>query len=139
MLVITADHGMVTVPEDARVDVDTEPTLQRGVRLLGGDARARHVYTEPGAATDVLSTWSEVLGDRAWIATRDEAVDAGWFGPVVADHVRGRIGDLVVAARADTAIVRSLAEPTATRLLGHHGSLTPDEQLIPLLTFRPDS
>jgi predicted AlkP superfamily pyrophosphatase or phosphodiesterase len=139
MLVITADHGMVTVPKDARVDVDTEPALLRGVRLLGGDARARHVYTEPGAAADVLATWTDVLGDRAWIATRDEAVNAGWFGPVVADRVRGRIGDLVVAARGETAIVRSRAEPTASRLLAHHGSLTPDEQLIPLLTFRPGS
>lgn len=54
-LVVTADHGMVTVPEQGRLDFDTEPALQAGVRLLGGEPRARHVYTEPGATDDVLS------------------------------------------------------------------------------------
>lgn len=136
MLVVTADHGMVRVPEDQRVDFDTEPHLQHGVRLLGGEGRARHVYTEPGATADVFDAWRELLGERVWIKTRDEACEAGWFGPRVSDRARARIGDLVVAARTDTAIVRSAVEPTVSRFHGHHGSLTADEQLVPLLTFQ---
>src|SRR5919206_2886320 len=96
-LVIIADHGMVTVPETSRLDFDTEPALQAGVRLLGGEPRARYVYTEPGATDDVLAAWRELIGDRAWIHTRDEAIAAGWFGPVVEDRIRNRIGDLIVA------------------------------------------
>lgn len=137
-LVIIADHGMVTVPEDARLDFDLEPALQAGVHQLGGDPRARYVYTEPGATADVLATWRELIGDRAWIRTREEAIAAGWFGPVVDDHVRGRIGDLVVAARTPFAVVRSHVSPRVSSLIGHHGSLTPEEQLIPLLVYRPD-
>ena len=132
-LVVIADHGMVTVPEDGKLDFDTEPALQAGVRLLGGDARARYVYTEPGATDDVLAAWRELIGDRAWIHTRDEAIAAGWFGPVVEHHVRDRIGDIIVAARTNFAIVRSQASPKLSRLIGHHGSLTIDEQLVPLL------
>jgi predicted AlkP superfamily pyrophosphatase or phosphodiesterase len=137
-LVVIADHGMVTVPEEARLDFDTEPALQAGVRLLGGDPRARYVYTEPGANDDVRAAWCELLGDRTWIRTRDEAIAAGWFGPVVEPHIRDRIGDLVVAARADFAIVQSRVTPTMTSLIGHHGSLTAEEQLVPLLVYRPD-
>lgn len=137
-LVIIADHGMVTVPEDARLDFDLEPALQAGVHQLGGDPRARYVYTEPGATADVLATWRELIGARAWIRTREEAIAAGWFGPVVDDHVRGRIGDLVVAARTPFAVVRSRVSPRVSSLIGHHGSLTPEEQLIPLLVYRPD-
>jgi len=138
-LVVIADHGMVTVPEEGKLDFDTEPALQAGVRLLGGDARARYVYTEPGATDTVLATWRELIGDRAWIRARDEAVAAGWFGPVVEPHIRGRIGDLIVAARTDFAIVQSHVTPELSRLIGHHGSLTADEQLVPLLVYRPDS
>jgi predicted AlkP superfamily pyrophosphatase or phosphodiesterase len=137
-LVVIADHGMVTVPEHGRLDFDTEPSLQAGVRLLGGDPRARYVYTEPGATDDVRSAWRELIGDRAWIRTRDEAIAAGWFGPVVEPHIRDRIGDLIVAARTDFAIVQSRVTPRMSQLIGHHGSLTADEQLVPLLVYRPD-
>jgi predicted AlkP superfamily pyrophosphatase or phosphodiesterase len=138
-LVVIADHGMVTVPEEARLDFDTEPALQAGVRLLGGDPRARYVYAEPGATDDVRAAWRQLIGDRAWICTRDEAVAAGWFGPVVERRIRDRIGDLIVAARTDFAVVQSRVAPTLSRLIGHHGSLTADEQLVPLLVYGPDA
>jgi predicted AlkP superfamily pyrophosphatase or phosphodiesterase len=137
-LVVIADHGMVTVPEEARLDFDTEPALQAGVRLLGGDPRARYIYTDPGATDDVVAAWSELIGDRAWICTRDEAIEAGWFGPVVEPRIRDRIGDVIVAARGDFAVVRSQVTPKLSRLIGHHGSLTADEQLVPLLVHRHD-
>jgi predicted AlkP superfamily pyrophosphatase or phosphodiesterase len=137
-LVVIADHGMVTVPEESRLDFDTEPDLQAGVRLLGGDPRARYVYTEPGATDDVLAAWREHIGARAWIRTRDEAIAAGWFGPVVEHRIRDRIGDLVVAARTEFAIVRSRVTPKQSRLIGHHGSLTAEEQLVPLLVYSQD-
>ena len=138
-LVVTADHGMVTVPELGRLDFDTEPALQAGVRLLGGEPRTRYLYTEPGATDDVLAAWRELIGARAWIVTRDEAIAQGWFGPVVEDRFRDRIGDVVVAARTDFAVVRSALEPKLALLIGHHGSLTAAEQLVPLLVFSPDS
>jgi predicted AlkP superfamily pyrophosphatase or phosphodiesterase len=138
-LVVIADHGMVTVPEEDRLDFDTEPALRAGVRLLGGDPRARYVYPEPGATEDVLAAWCEVIGDRAWICTREEAIAAGWFGLVVEHHIRDRIGDLIVTACTDFAVVQSHVTPKLSRLIGHHGSLTADEQLVPLLAYRPDS
>lgn len=137
-LVVIADHGMVTVPEEGRLDFDTEPALQAGVRLLGGDPRARYVYTEPDATADVLATWRGSIGDRAWILTRDEAIEAGWFGRIVDHRIRDRIGDIIVAARAEFAVIRSQATPKLSRLIGHHGSLTDAEQLVPLLCYRPD-
>lgn len=129
-LLVTGDHGMVTTT--VRFDADTDPDLQRGVALLGGDPRARHVYARPGAAADVLATWQQMLGDHAWTVTGEQAVAEGWFG-AVADGMRTRIGDVVVAMRGGAAIVRSEAEPLISRMTGQHGSLTPEEQLVPLL------
>jgi len=133
LLVVVADHGMVAVDPSAVVDVDGSPTLTDGVDDIGGEARARHVYVMDGAADDVLAAWRAELADHAWVVTRDEAIDAGWFGPRVADDVRPRIGDVVAAARGSAAIVRRTIEPIESALVGQHGSLTTAEQRIPLL------
>jgi hypothetical protein len=106
------------------------------VRLLGGDARSRHVYVESGAVDDVLAAWTERLGPLAWVLPREEAVEAGWFGPVTSPETLRRIGDVVVAMRGDAAVVRTRAEKFLATLIGQHGSLTAVEQEIPLLMLR---
>ncbi|GAA4242709.1 alkaline phosphatase family protein [Actinomadura meridiana] len=130
-LYVTADHGMVD-PVD-RVDADTVDGLRDGVALLGGDARARYVYSEPGAHDDVLAAWTAVLGDRAWVVSRDRAVADGWFGPVGPGMLE-RIGDVIAVPHAELAIVASEREPWLNRMVGMHGSLVSAEQLVPLLT-----
>jgi hypothetical protein len=131
VLVVTGDHGMVAV--DRRYDVDTDPVLSDGVAQVSGDPRARHVHVRPGALDDVLATWREVLGNEAWVVPGEQAVADGWFGLPVAPHARVRIGEIVVAARGGTAVIRSRAERFLSRMPGQHGSLTRDEQLVPLL------
>ncbi len=133
VLHVTADHGMVDVAEQDRIDVDAVPELRAGVALLGGEPRARHVYARAGAAGEVLAAWREVLGHRAWVASREEAVADGWFGPVQ-PWLAPRIGDVVAAPAGPWAIVATKAEPRESRLLAVHGSLTPADQLVPLLT-----
>jgi hypothetical protein len=110
------------------------PGLRQGVALLGGEPRARHVYARPGAAADVLATWAEVVGDRAWVLPRDEAIAAGWFGPVN-PALAGRIGDVVAAPAGPFAIVATRAEALESSLVGMHGSLTSADQLVPLLSL----
>jgi len=132
-LYVTADHGMVDVPAAGRIDVDAIPALREGVALLGGEARARHVYARPGAAADVLAAWRDTLAENAWVLSRDAAIGEGWFGPVN-DSVAARIGDVVAAATGTAAMVATRAEPRESALVGMHGSLTPAEQLIPLLS-----
>lgn len=133
LLAVVADHGMVEVSPGRTVDVDATPALLDGVEAVAGEARARHVYIEDGSQGDVLDAWRTVLGERAWVLSREEAIEAGWFGPQVSDQVRPRIGDVVAAARDTAAIVRRTAEPLESSLIGHHGSLTFAEQTVPLL------
>jgi Type I phosphodiesterase / nucleotide pyrophosphatase len=134
VLHVTADHGMTDVAASDRIDVDAEPRLREGVALLGGEPRARHVYCQPGAAEDVLAAWREVLGDRAWVVTREQAIADGWFGPVN-PAFSARIGDVIAAPCGPSAIVATKAEPRESALAGMHGSLTQSDQLVPLLTL----
>ncbi|MGW7793915.1 alkaline phosphatase family protein, partial [Streptomyces tricolor] len=71
-----------------------------------------------------------------WVASRDEAIAAGWFGPHVDERVYPRIGDVVAAAHDDVLIIASEREPKESALVGNHGSMTPAEQLVPLLEVR---
>jgi hypothetical protein len=134
-LLITADHGMLDVPQTTRLDLDRHPDLGEGVRLLAGEPRARYVHVHEGAADDVLERWRAVLGDRAWVASRDEAIASGVFGPVD-DALAARIGDVVALARGTWAMTATEREPGPSRLIGYHGSLTATELAIPLLTAR---
>ena len=134
VLHVTADHGMVDVDDEARVDGDTVPALVEGVRALAGEPRARHVHAVRGAEPDVLARWQAELGDRMWVGTGDDAVAAGLFGPVVGGRARARIGDVVAIATGDVAVVRRRAEPRFSALRGQHGALTDDERLVPLLS-----
>lgn len=132
-LSITADHGMVDVPHGQRIDLAHDPELAAGIRHVAGEFRGLQLHCEAGATNDVLETWRDRVGSRAWIRTRDEAIDQGWFGPV-REQVRPRIGEIIVAMHDVFAVVDSrTARPQLLALLGLHGSLTPDEVAIPLL------
>ncbi|WP_157537721.1 alkaline phosphatase family protein [Nocardioides sp. Root190] len=131
-LVVVADHGMVDVSEQSRIDVAEHDELRSGVAIVGGEARFRHLYCRGGAVPDVITTWQEVLGARADVLTRAEAIGRGWFGPVD-PSVLPRIGDVVVACRDDFAVLSTEGFPYEAKLIGMHGSLTHDEMLIPVL------
>jgi hypothetical protein len=131
-LLVVADHGMLDSPISARVDVDRELVLRDGVALMGGEARFRHLYCRSGAVADVAATWSSVLGRRADVLTRQEAVGRGWFGQVD-PSVLPRLGDVIVACRGDHAVVSTADFAYEATLIGLHGSLSADEMLIPML------
>ncbi|ASU83146.1 alkaline phosphatase family protein [Nocardiopsis gilva YIM 90087] len=131
-LYITADHGMVDTGPDTRIDVESDPDLSAGVRVLAGEARVRQVYVRDGAADDVLAAWRERLDGRAEVITRDDAIARDLFG-AVDDGVRERIGDVLALAHGDIALVAPKAEPVESSLVGQHGSLTPVELRVPLL------
>jgi hypothetical protein len=135
-LVVTADHGMVNIEAEDKVDVADVPELMEGVRVLAGEARARHVVADAGAEADVLATWTEVMGGRMWVVTRQEAVEAGWFGPRVEDRVLERMGHVIAAARVPIGVFQREVDPLQAGLVGHHGSLTEVEQLVPFIVVR---
>ena len=137
LLVITADHGMVDVDLAQRWDVATTPGLLEGVELVAGEPRALHLHLAEGHTADVVAErWQDVLGGAAVVAVGQDAVDANWFGSV-AEHVRPRIGDVVVAMTGRATVVDSRTQsPRSLELVGVHGSMTPHEMYVPLLWVR---
>ncbi|MEO5533733.1 MAG: alkaline phosphatase family protein [Pseudolysinimonas sp.] len=131
-MLVTGDHGGLDILRDDHVIIP--PELLDSVRHVSGEPRCLALHLESGAdAAAVLARWQTAEGGRAWIATRDEAIDAGFFGEVD-DDVRPRIGDILVVARKRIAYY--LDENDRGRsMVGQHGALTLDEVAIPLLRF----
>ena len=128
-VVVTADHGQVHVAGDV---TPLAPEVATHVQTQSGEARFRWLHAHPGEAAALLDAARAIHGDRAWIHTRDELIDDGWFGPTVTDAARERYGDVALVAKGTTAFT----EPTDTgpyRLVGRHGSATPAELDVPLL------
>lgn len=136
-VVVTADHGVVDVPHHQHVLFDQVPSLVRGVRHVGGEPRCLHLYLDPDAGpeqrTALAEAWQMEEGTRAWVATREQAIEHGWYGEV-APEVLPRIGDVIVAARKRIAYYDSRpSDQSARGMIGQHGSLTDDERRIPLI------
>jgi Type I phosphodiesterase / nucleotide pyrophosphatase len=130
-LIITADHGMIDIPADQRIVAEDDPALMAGLSALAGEGRFRQLYVDQELPRRVADRWRGRLGELAWVRTRDEAIDEGWFA-TTDDQLRDRWGHVLVALRADWAIM-TRAFPREFTLIGMHGSLTPAEMLVPLI------
>lgn len=134
-VVVTSDHGMVDVPPRRQVVLD-ESHL-RGIRHVGGEPRMIHAYLDADAdAAGVLAQWRSDLDGIADVLTREEAVAAGLFGPLVAEASASRVGDLLAVARGNGAVYDGTASDQRGRgMVGQHGGLTPEERQVPLIRF----
>jgi hypothetical protein len=130
-VIITGDHGMVDIPSEQRIIAEDDPALMAGVSALAGEARFRHLYVDQEPPRRVADRWRARFGELAWVRTRDEAIDEGWFA-AMDDQLRERWGHVLVAPRGDWAVMTS-AFPREFTLIGMHGSLTPAEMVVPLL------
>lgn len=137
LVLLTADHGMVDIPSEDRVDYSQFPDLVDGVRLTAGEPRMVQLHLEDPEDADArarLSTaWANRFGDRAWVLDRDYLIAAGYFGHDVRPEVRDRIGDLIIAAHGSLALFDlRRSNPGALSMVGQHGSWTDDERFVPL-------
>jgi hypothetical protein len=130
-LVVTADHGQVDVGNAVEV---LGGDVMDGVTLITGEGRFRWLHVRPGALDAVADAARGAFGDIAWVRTKDEMVEEGWLGGVPSTAVASRLGDVVLAPFTPTAFLDP-ADTGELRLVGRHGSLTPDEMLIPLLSW----
>lgn len=130
LLVITADHGMVDV--DERVDIDDFSELRRDVQMTAGEERAVQAYTDK--PDEVCECWANILGERAFVLTKESAVQAGLFGEM-SERARERAGDVFAFMRGRWALLdrRSRLNPQFPLQSGVHGSLTEYEMLVPFL------
>lgn len=130
-IVVTADHGQVHVGERT---LPLDPAVRPLVRVMSGEGRFRWLHAKPGAAQDLLEAAAVAYSPVAWVRSRQQIIDDGWFGPVVSPPVAARLGDVALVAHEPVSF-DDPAERTAVELIGRHGSLTSAEMLVPRLVL----
>jgi len=137
LLIITADHGQTATPPERAVRLSDHPVLQQTLLLPpAGEPRAAYLYVRPGQAETLRAYVAKRLPDRFLLVEMEQALAAGLFGPEKpTPELRARLGDFLLLARNDS---RLIVEEKKVPIHGHHGSLTQEEMLVPLLMVRLD-
>jgi predicted AlkP superfamily pyrophosphatase or phosphodiesterase len=142
-VVLTADHGIVDVPQANQIYLDELdlPTL----KLVGGDPRANYLYleakvdeTEAVALADAIERQLHALplGGGVRVVTRQQLIDAKWFGSTVTADAQSRMPELFALAVSRTALYhRDFAAKKSLNMIGQHGSISPEELAIPLIKY----
>jgi hypothetical protein len=128
-LVVTADHGQVHTG-DALYELPAH--VLEHVSIQSGEARFRWLHARGGRAGALYDATVEHFGDLAWVRTKAQVIEDGWFGPNVTSVASSRLGDVALVAKGTHAFVDP-ADTGPYRLIGRHGSLTRAEMLVPLL------
>ncbi|RAE81595.1 alkaline phosphatase family protein, partial [Burkholderia multivorans] len=63
-LVVTADHGMVDIDHDRRLDLVDAPDLKAGLRHLGGEPQAPPLHAQLGDQGAVAAARNQNPGER---------------------------------------------------------------------------
>jgi len=127
-VILTADHGMVDVPVENQIHLETLAPLAGDDVLCGGDTRSAFVYCKRDIRVDL----EQELGSRAVVTTWDELVEAGYV--LAPTHKDNRYPDLVILAKGSTTLYdRRTCKPRSLKMLGHHGSISDEEMRVPLL------
>jgi hypothetical protein len=131
-LLITADHGQVHVGDNV---IHPGDDLLAMVRLQSGEGRFRWLHARHGAHADLLAAAAQAHASTAWVVSRAQVLDEGWFGPAMSAPVASRLGDVALVARSDVTFYDP-ADSGPFELVCRHGSLTSAEMLVPLLAAR---
>lgn len=132
-LLLTADHGIIDVPIEKHIYLDeiSIPELE----FVGGDPRVLFLYFLSQPTVADRSRIQEFLGKRAYVATRDEVIEANWFGETQ-DFAVARMPEIFLISIGETALYhRDFAKPNSLKMIGQHGSVSHEELAVPLLRF----
>lgn len=137
LLILTADHGQITVPESGLLRVERYPAIKDNLLLPPtGDYRAAYLYAKQGKL-DLLRTYlREQFSEQLVTIDSTKALNLGlWGHGDLNAQVCDRMGNLVVMMRHNYAFYSPVTDKPYI-MGGKHGSLTPDEMLIPFLCVR---
>eukprot|EP00816_Leptocylindrus_hargravesii_P011606 CAMPEP_0196809958 /NCGR_PEP_ID=MMETSP1362-20130617/9823_1 /TAXON_ID=163516 /ORGANISM="Leptocylindrus danicus, Strain CCMP1856" /LENGTH=684 /DNA_ID=CAMNT_0042184809 /DNA_START=58 /DNA_END=2112 /DNA_ORIENTATION=+ len=148
-IVVTADHGHVTVMPEQMVELPRNLLDCLEYANIGVHGYGRHAYLHcrTGLQEEFRRRWdasTALLRDNFLLLSIDEAIDEHLFGPSPPKlQVRPRLGDFVamaigrhtLATANEIGIYRDSAD---SKCVGAHGSLLPEEMNIPYIVLTPE-
>lgn len=138
VLLVTADHGHMSTPPARMRYMQHHPEIRSMLAATeGGEPRHAFLYAAAGALDELYSAATEAFSGDFLVLRGREALAAGLYGHPTALHpeIDRRVGDVVLLARGQCTLWPELE---GSKPNGMHGSLTPEEMLVPFLPMRLD-
>lgn len=133
-VVLTADHGVIDVPNEGHIYLDECQALSGRLLDVGGDPRATFLYFAPEVEIQgmkrELRAW---LGEAAHVVDVSELVEAGLYSSDVLAHSNIKPDLVVLAGTKRATYHRNFAKPASLNMIGQHGGVSVEEITIPIL------
>jgi len=139
MVIVTADHGMIDVPDNKMIWISDHPKLKECLRwTMNGQQRYLYCHIKKDKKEEFVSYVKKNLPCK--ILSTQEILDMKLFG-LFSYHkdIKNRIGDYVLIPRDDYAFYDlSPGEERDSYGLnyGDHGGLSSDEMFVPLIVIK---
>lgn len=134
-LIVTADHGHVTIPEVRRCFIRHDEALAK--RLIvppSGEPQVPMFHVKSNEHDAFEKEFRERFGEYFALITRKDAEDLRLFGPEpLSERSRLRIGDFLAIPPEPTMLVYVPEDGKTHILTGGHAGLTPSEMHVPLV------
>jgi hypothetical protein len=133
-LVVTADHGQITVPDDSRLVIEEDDDqLDDLLAPPSGEPRLPVFFVRTGREEPFRERMAERFGERLALLTAPEVEEMRLLGPgPLSPAARARLGDYVGLAAGREVLIYAREKGVAA-MRGFHGGLHPDEARIPLI------
>ena len=132
LFILTADHGHISTPQNAALEVRSHPELLDCLVMLpSGEARLPYAFLRPGREAKFLDYVRRTWGERFRVVPAADFLASGLLGDRdVYARLPERLGDYVVIPEEGAYWYFGYKENT---LLGRHGGLTKTEMLVPFI------
>jgi hypothetical protein len=139
IVIITADHGLITVPKKKWIDTHKYPKLNNFLRIpLCGEGRLAYAYIKPGKEKEFKNFINKNLNFCCSILKSEDAVERGLFGKGKPHpELKNRIGDYILIMKENYGIKDFLVDSDCDdQNLGRHGGVSAEEMFVPLIVVK---
>lgn len=138
LLLATADHGFIDVPDDRQLRLADYPEVTRLLEgPISGEPRVGLARVAPGGAAMFEQAVREHLGFAVDAVPSARLIERGWFGASTDGHDRrARFGTHVLLCRDGYTLVDSVVGERPPAFIGMHGGPSDDERRVPLCAAR---
>ncbi len=142
LFIVTADHGFIDTPLNKIVWIDKHPKIKECLSLpLCGEGRTAYCYVHPSKVKQFEKHVKKEFGKYCWLYKSEELIKKDIFGlfkpnPKLSD----RVGDYVLLCKDNYFIKDKLEvkEEEKKIHIGHHGGISRNEMLVPLVVVGHD-
>jgi predicted AlkP superfamily pyrophosphatase or phosphodiesterase len=144
LVIITADHGQVQINPKETIYLNRFRKLTNNLKLkpnqepitATGGPRDVFLHLKKDQQDEVIAYLKKKLFSQADVYSSTEALKKGWFGNRQSSQkFLERLGEVLILPQDNLTVWLDNDEEKKIDKLGHHGGLTAEEMLVPLITI----